>query len=135
MLVTYYESTNRTIVFNMIDIGGESICMIRKDHLITIYNKRKKEQKLMYLSDQSEELEHEEVQKIDDEREQIRLAINQLPAKYYSVLDCIIVKEMTVKETAKALSLTESNVRKRFERAKLLLRTIVKGSDEEYRVV
>lgn len=83
----------------------------------------------MYLSDQSEELEHEEVQKIDDERE--------LPAKYYSVLDCIIVKEMTVKETAKALSLTESNVRKRFERAKLLLRTIVKGSDEyeEYRVV
>lgn len=104
---------------------------------ITIYNKRKKEQELIYLSDRSEEFEQEDVQEIDDEREQIRLAISQLPSKYYSVLDCMVVKEMSVKETAQALSLTESNVRKRFERAKLLLKTIVKGSDEyeEFRVV
>lgn len=104
---------------------------------ITIYNKRKKEQELVYLSGQSEEFEQEDLQETDEESEQIRLAINKLPSKYYSVLNCMVVKEMSVKETAQELSITEANVRKRFERAKILLKTIVKGSDEyeEFRVV
>lgn len=104
---------------------------------ITIYNKRKKEKEVSYLSDREEEFEQEDVQEIDDEREQIRLALEKLPEKYYAVMDCMIVREMSVKETAQVLSITEANVRKRFERAKLLLKTIVKGSDEygEFRVV
>lgn len=104
---------------------------------ITIYNKRKREQEMFYFSDRDEEFEQEEIEQLDAEREQVRLAINQLPEKYYEVLDCMIVREMTVKETAQALSISEANVRKRFERAKVLLKTIVKGSDEygKFRVV
>lgn len=113
------------------------IITVIKHASITIYNKRKKEQELIYLSDREEEFEQEDVQEVDDEKEQILMAMNQLPEKYYSVLDCMIIKEMSVKETAKALSITEANVRKRFERAKVLLKTIVKGSDEyeKFRVV
>ena len=97
---------------------------------ITIYNKRKKEQEWIYLTDREEGIEQEAADDVDDMREHIRVAIKQLPEKYYSVVDCMVVKEMSVKETAQALALTEANVRKRFERAKILLKTIMKGSDE-----
>ena len=52
-----------------------------------------------------------------------------LPEKYYSVVNCLAIKNLSVKETASELGITEANVRKRFERAKLMLKTIVKGSN------
>ncbi len=70
-------------------------------------------------------------------QQQIREVMDKLPAKYYSVVNCMVVKELSVKETAKELSISEDNVRKRFERAKLLLKTIMKGCGgyEESRAV
>ena len=61
------------------------------------------------------------------EQQQIREVMDKLPAKYYSVVNCMVVKELSVKETARELLISEDNVRKRFERAKLLLKTIMKG--------
>ena len=63
--------------------------------------------------------------------------MDKLPAKYYSVVNCMVVKELSVKETARELLISEDNVRKRFERAKLLLKTIMKGCGgyEESRTV
>lgn len=114
---------------------------IIKNASITIYNKKKKEQELLYFSDSNEEFERlnsiEVYNVLDMDKEHIREAINRLPEKYYSVVNCLVIKNMTVKETAIALSITEANVRKRFERSKLLLKTITKGIDsyEGYRVV
>ena len=53
-----------------------------------------------------------------------------LPEKYYLVVNCLAVKNLSVKETALELGITEANVRKRFERAKLMLKNLVKGSGE-----
>lgn len=113
------------------------IITVIKNASITIYNRQKKEQEVICFSDQSEQFEKKEEHEIDEEREQIRAAIHQLPEKYYLVLDCMVIKEMSVKDTAKELAITEAAVRKRFERAKFLLKTIVKGCDryEEFRVV
>lgn len=74
---------------------------------------------------------------LDEQQQQIREVMDKLPAKYYSVVNCMVVKELSVKETAKELSISEDNVRKRFERAKLLLKTIMKGCGgyEESRAV
>lgn len=49
----------------------------------------------------------------------------------------MVVKELSVKETARELLISEDNVRKLFERAKLLLKTIMKGCGgyEESRAV
>jgi len=55
--------------------------------------------------------------------------VSVLPEKYYSVVNCLAVKNLSVKETASELGITEANVRKRFERAKLMLKTIMKGSN------
>ena len=63
--------------------------------------------------------------------------IEKLPKKYYEVLNCMIIKELSVRETAKEMEITEANVRKRFERAKLLLKTLTKGNDgnEKFRAI
>ncbi len=56
--------------------------------------------------------------------------VSVLPEKYYSVVNCLAVKNLSVKETALELGITEANVRKRFERAKLMLKNLVKRSGE-----
>lgn len=108
-----------------------------KNASITIYNKKKKEQEHVYFSDRSEEFERPDIDDAANENEQVLSAISKLPEKYYSVVECLVVKDMTVKETAKSLDISEANVRKRFERSKLLLKTIMKGVDryEGYRAV
>lgn len=101
-----------------------------KHSSITIYNKKKREQEVMFLSEEDNDFEQVVEGTLDDNQQEIRLLMDKLPAKYYSVVNCMVVKELSVRETARELSITEANVRKRFERAKLLLKTIVKGSGE-----
>ena len=48
-----------------------------------------------------------------------------LPEKYYDVVECIIIKQFSTKETALKLNITEANVRKRYERAKKMMRQAV----------
>lgn len=54
--------------------------------------------------------------------------ISSLPPKYYAVVNCLIIKDLTVNETAVELGITAAAVRKRFQRAKLLLK-IQKGCE------
>jgi RNA polymerase sigma-70 factor (ECF subfamily) len=113
------------------------IITVIKHSSITIYNKKKREQQVIYLSDQDDDFAQLEEGADDEDRQNLRLLMDKLPDKYYEVVDCMVVKELSVKETAKELAITEANVRKRFQRAKLLLKTIVKGSGEyeEFRFI
>lgn len=104
---------------------------------IDIYNKMRKEQKVMFFSDCNDDFEQTGKEDLDDQREEIIQMIEKLPEKYYEVLNCMIIKELSVGETAKEMEITEANVRKRFERAKLLLKTLTKGNDgnEKFRAI
>ena len=52
----------------------------------------------------------------------IKDLISVLPSRYYDVVDCLALKNLSVRETAKRLGISEENVRKRFERAKKRLK-------------
>ena len=45
-----------------------------------------------------------------------------LPEKYYDVVYYIVIKDYSAKETAEKLNITEANVRKRYERAKTMMK-------------
>ena len=139
------------------------IIKVIKNVSINIYNKNKREQELIYLSDR-EDTYGGKIQKADyfgvsnktdniydiiDHASslndpasiivnmELEEYISYLPDKYYDVIDCLIYKNLSVKETAKYLNISEVNVRKRFERAKAMLRNRVKGEcdyeQEHYR--
>ncbi len=105
------------------------IITVIKHSSITIYNRKKRESEIIYLSDRDEDFEQLEETE-DTDRQNLRILMNKLPSKYYEVVDCMVVKELSVRETARELEITEANVRKRFERAKFLLKSIMKGSGE-----
>ena len=113
------------------------IITIIKHASIDIYNRKKREQELIFFSDENSDFDRSKPEALDEQQQQIREVMDKLPAKYYSVVNCMVVKELSVKETANELSISEDNVRKRFERAKLLLKTIMKGCGgyEESRAV
>ena len=48
--------------------------------------------------------------------------MNSLPEKYYDVVECLVIRDFSVRETADRLGITEANVRKRYERAKKMMR-------------
>lgn len=100
-----------------------------KHSAIDIYHKKQREQEIMYLSDQTVEPKNrnEADYKIQDTK--LNEFIAHLPPKYQTVVQCLVVKSLSVRETAQELELTEANVRKRYERAKKMLKTLVKGSD------
>lgn len=99
-----------------------------KNSSINIYNKKKREQELIYFPGQETDINNISCDDGMDNAVDIEELVSVLPAKYYSVVNCLAVKNLSVKETASELGITEANVRKRFERAKLMLKTIVKGS-------
>ena len=51
--------------------------------------------------------------------------MNSLPEKYYDVVECLVVRDYSVRETADRLGITEANVRKRYERAKKMMRQAI----------
>lgn len=101
-----------------------------KHSSIDIYNKKRKEREVIYLSNEDVDIWNIPVLEDANEFEDIEELISYLPTKYYSVVECLVIKNLSVKETALELNITEANVRKRFERAKLMLKNIVKGSGE-----
>lgn len=132
------------------------IIKVIKNVSINIYNKNKREQELIYLSDREDVYggkrkragyyeESDNTDNIYDISEhasslydpgsnmgntELEEYISYLPDKYYDVIDCLIYKNLSVKETAAELNISEVNVRKRFERAKAMLRNRVKGERE-----
>lgn len=99
-----------------------------KHSSIDIYNKKRKEREIIYLSDEDANIKDIPVQNDEDSLNNIEELISSLPEKYYLVVNCLAIKNLSVKETALELGITEANVRKRFERAKLMLKNLVKGS-------
>lgn len=94
---------------------------------INIYNKKRKEREIMYLSDQEGMMEGQADCSESPASDRLEDLISDLPSKYYWVVKCLAIDQLSVKETAEKLGITESNVRKRFERSKMMLKTILKG--------
>ena len=92
---------------------------------INIYNKRKSENKVVSFTEnleavcESEAIAPDENTEAENEYEPL---MNTLPEKYYDVVYCLVVKDYSIQETALRLGITEANVRKRYERAKKMMR-------------
>lgn len=98
---------------------------------INIYNKKQKEREIMYLSGREDMMEEQIDGSRDSDSEDLEDLISGLPSKYYLVVKCLTIDNLSVKETAVKLGITESNVRKRFERSKMMLKTILGGTKYE----
>lgn len=108
------------------------IIMVIKHSAINIYNKKKREAEVIYLSDKDSDFDNSEL-KLDSitdyKREELLGMIEKLPDKYQQVTKCIAIEELSVRETSIKLGISEANVRKRYERAKVLLRNMLKNED------
>ena len=61
----------------------------------------------------------------EDDRAEVMLKL--LPDKYRDVMRCLVIEEISVRETADRLDISEAGVRKRFERARKMLKEKLKG--------
>ncbi|SNU08085.1 RNA polymerase sigma-70 factor, ECF subfamily [Lachnospiraceae bacterium] len=100
------------------------IITVIRNAAITIYNKTKKESEYMYLTDKDERAEAAVDMDLDSDTDWKSL-IETLPEKYREVVECLVIKEYTTRETATKLNITEANVRKRYERAKQMMKDYV----------
>ena len=105
------------------------IITVIKHSAIDIYQRKKREQEFLYLSDQVTEKQDKVDQDNQEESTELNKLIAHLPPRYHTVVQCLVIKNLSVRETARELDITEANVRKRYERAKKMLKTLVKGSD------
>ena len=111
------------------DYTKRYIITVIKHSDIDIYQRKKREQEFLYLSDQVTEKQDKVDQDNQEESAELKNLISLLPPRYHAVVQCLVIKNLSVRETARELDITEANVRKRYERAKKMLKTLVKGSD------
>ncbi len=102
---------------------------IIKHAAIDIYQKKKREYELISFSDADTYREPALVQNGETEDVDVKELISNLPPRYYEVVDCLVVRNLSVRETSGKLGISEANVRKRFERAKKMLKIAWEGSD------
>ena len=101
------------------------IITVIKNASINIYNKRKNENKVVsYPEDLEAVCDSNSIETTDihDGGAEVTPLMNSLPRKYYDVVECLVVRDYSVAETAERLNITEANVRKRYERAKKMMR-------------
>lgn len=101
------------------------IITVIKNASINIYNKRKNETKIVSFTENLEEIVSSEVVEPDIESEDGAVCtpiIDSLPEKYHDVVECLVIRDYSVRQTAEKLGISEANVRKRYERAKKLMR-------------
>jgi RNA polymerase sigma-70 factor (ECF subfamily) len=122
-----------------IDIIGEAesidvkrqIFKITKNKAIDIYRKNQRESSLMetasqeYQATTNEKSTHEINQILN--HQVLQEAIRELPSKYKEVIMYRTYYDMTSKETATIMKITEATVRKRYERAKEMLAKLLGG--------
>ena len=100
------------------------IITVIRNASINIYNKRNNENRIVSYSDNLEEICGE--QAIEDDRSELEAVctplMDSLPPKYFNVVNCLVIHDYSVAETARELGITEANVRKRYERAKKMMR-------------
>lgn len=107
------------------------IITVIKNASINIYNKRCNENRIVSYSDNLEEICGE--QAIEDDKNEPAAEctplLNSLPPKYYNVVNCLVIHDYSVAETAEMLGITEANVRKRYERARKMMRQCLEQAD------
>lgn len=106
------------------------IITVLRHAAIDQYNRKRKEQDVVCFSDEMEYLERMAVRKEEEEEIDIKDLISDLPPKYRVVVDCLAVKNLSVRETAGRLGISEAAVRKRFERSKKILKSVWKENKE-----
>lgn len=94
---------------------------------IDIYNKQKREQEFVYFCDESLYGQQADTGDGDAGAPDVEKLIAALRPPYGEVADCLAVRNLSVRETALKLGISEANVRKRFERAKKMLKNIKRG--------
>lgn len=90
---------------------------------IDIYNQKKREQQIIGFLNQITDADRLALQQSPQEHVDMRELISDLPPRYYKVVDCLAIKNLSVKETSRELEISEENVRKRFESAKKMLKS------------
>ena len=98
------------------------IVTVIRHSAIDIYNRKKREQEIICFLDGKTDMDRLSAFENREEGGGIKDLISVLPSRYYDVVDCLAVKNLSVRETAKRLGISEENVRKRFERAKKRLK-------------
>lgn len=98
------------------------IITVIRNSAIDIYNKKKREQEMFCSCDEESYKEKAEMPKEDGEVQELMELISGLSSRYYEVVECLAIKNLSVKETAARLGISEANVRKRFERAKKMIK-------------
>lgn len=99
-----------------------------KNTSINIYNKRKSENRIVSFTENLEAVcgdQAVEAEYKNDTGAECTPLMNSLPEKYYDVVECLVVRDYSVQETADRLGITEANVRKRYERAKKMMRQAI----------
>ena len=101
------------------------ILTVIRNTSIDMYRERQKNQEMLFLTDSIEDLEAETEDSAMVPRPDITAYIRQLPKKYRNVVICIAEEELSVRETAVRLGISEATVRKQYERAKKRLKAML----------
>lgn len=100
-----------------------------KSAALDLYRKQKKQRENCIVLDET--LENTITEEIGQDLQPVFLS--ELPQKYASVMRCLFIDGLTVRETAAVLKISESLVRKRCERARKLLRPSAADTKKEIR--
>lgn len=103
------------------------LIQVIKSAAINIYRTRQKDSQVLSSLDQeqfSNNLYSE------DEEIDVKAVVDKLPSKYKDVVKCLVIDNLSVRETSLALDITESSVRKRFERAKKKVKAYVQRTNQ-----
>lgn len=98
------------------------IVTVLKHSAVDIYNRKKREQEFTCFLDEKKDGDKLAVWENQEEETDIKEMISGLRPRYYDVVECLAVKNLSVRETSVKLGISEENVRKRFERAKKMLK-------------
>ena len=126
---TYFEDPGST------DCKKYIITVIKNAALDT-YKRNQRSNEILYFTDSSEEMENADTCDPYGSSE-VEELMEKLPDKYHEVFKSIAVEGYSVKETGLRLGITEENVRKRYSRARKMLRDMYERRDEnaEYKVI
>ena len=98
------------------------IISVIKNAAIDTYRKNRRTSEILYFTDRDEDLAEVADKDPYGGTSEVEELIQELPEKYYHVFNSIAVSGYSIKETALRLGITEDNVRKRYSRARKMIR-------------
>ena len=105
------------------------IIAVIRNSAISIYRVRQRDSRVIPLDDLTVTGEYLVNDEISDASDNISNIIENLPSKYKDVVNCLVTENLSVRETASRLHMTEAGVRKRFERAKKKIKEYAQQQD------